>query len=255
MKFFKNLLDLIFVPKCGSCGIALPSGDEALCAECAVRYATEKNLKCAVCGYPHIYCKCRISCDSGEIPLVHVAPYSTWRDSVGKRMVLHIKDNATRTLLDKMASDMVEAFNIRVSSESVFCDMTPENTCITWVARSKKAYRKAGHDQSEELAKRISHLLGFPAFSCFVNLGRMSQKKLNSEMRLQNAVSNYILSADNEGFEDKIVIVVDDIVTTGSSIRSCAEQLLANGAKSIIALSFAKTENERISYNDSPRVK
>ncbi len=264
MRIFKNILDLIFVPKCGACSCAMPSGDYVLCEDCRIKYESEVSAKCGICGYPRKYCKCVIKDAKTEIPLVHVSGYSTKRDSVSKSMILHAKDTKLKDLFDKIALDMAEMFRFRCSIErsedkmadrSTVFDCTSEDTLITWVSRSKKAYRRAGHDQALELSKRISRELGFPIFSAFVNVGRVKQKKLNAEKRKENAERSYLLIASAEQISGKKIIIVDDIVTTGASIKSCARQLFDAGAEKVIALSFAQTEAYKEVYDDSPLVK
>ncbi len=260
MGIFKNILDLLFVPKCGACFAALPSGDEALCEGCKLKYEAEKSAKCGRCGYPIRYCRCTVGRGENAIPLVRVSGYSTRRDSVSKLMILHLKDNALRELLSLVARNMAEAFRFRASLErsegkSVTASCTAENTYITWVGRSKRAYRRAGHDQSEELAKRISKELGFPIMRMLENVGHKAQKKLNSEERKKNAAKSHVLIADSTLFAGKNIIIIDDIVTTGASISACAEMLTNAGAGRVIALTFAQTESSREVYDDMPSVK
>ncbi len=263
MKLIQNILDLIFIPKCGACNCALPLG-KALCERCELKYEAEKSAKCGICAYPRKYCKCIIKNGSKDIPLVHVSGYSTKRDSVSKSMILCVKDHALHRLLDKLSLDMAEAFRFRCSIErseeriqdgSTVFECTAENTLITWVPRSKRAYRKAGHDQALELAKRVSSELGFPVFTAFINIGRSAQKKLSSEKRTVNAEKSHMLIASEEEVLGKNIIIIDDIVTTGASIKACAEQLNEAGARKVIALTFAQTEANQEVYDDMPSVR
>ncbi len=264
MNILKNILDLIFIPKCGACSVALPSSEKALCESCELKYQAEKNAKCGRCGYPRKYCNCTIKDAEAEIPFVHVTGYSTKRDSVSKSMILHAKDNALKTLLDEISLDMAQAFRFRGRVErsedkqpdqSTVFDCVSENTLITWVPRSKRAYRKAGHDQALELAKRVSHELEFPIFTAFMNVGKAAQKKLNADERAENAEKSHVFIGSREEISGKNIIIVDDIVTTGASIKACAKQLVHAGAEKVIALTFAQTEAYREVYDDMPSVK
>ncbi len=264
MKLFKNILDLIFIPKCGACFKALPSGEQALCEACLLKYESEKSAKCGRCGYPRRYCACVIKAEGKDAPLVHVTGYSTRRESVSKKMILRLKDNALHSLLDVISFDMAESFRFRcsiersedrVSDESTVFDCVSENTVITWIPRRKNARIKAGHDQSFELAKRVSQELDIPILHMFINVGKKAQKKLDPEKRIINAEKSYIIFAPKEQISGKNIIIIDDIVTTGASIKACINQLRELGAEKVIALTFAQTEAYREVYNDSPAVR
>ncbi len=251
---------MLFPPKCGACFAPIPSGDEALCEDCKLKYESEKSGKCGRCGYPVKYCRCTVGKGSDSVTLIRVTGYSTLRDSVSKQMILHLKDTALRNLLCLVSRDIADAFRFREKLESSegkadVCSCTSENTYITWVPRSKRAYRKAGHDQSEEIAKRVSRELGFPLIRAFENVGHKAQKKLNSEERKKNASKSYVLTADSDLIKDKNVIIIDDIVTTGASISACAELLKGAGSAKMVALVFAQTESSREAYDDMPIVK
>ncbi len=229
----------------------MPSSENALCEECEKLYTIERDKRCRFCGFPYRYCICRVLGDGREYSLIHVSGYDVKREAVSKRMVLHIKDDRLKELLDRMAFDMAETFrfrkNLELSEErtadahTVF-DCNSENTLVTWVCRSQKAYRRAGHDQSRELAMRVSKELGFETFEAFANIGGTAQKTLNSKNRRKNAESAQKLIADSDGFKDKNIIIIDDIVTTGASIGACADRLISAGANKVIALTFAKTD-------------
>lgn len=97
-----------------------------------------------------------------------------------------------------------------------------------------------GYNQSYLLAQALGNILGRPVCNAVKrSSGEYSQAGLNHQQRLQ-------LSAD--GFRavkkikmyDKRILIVDDVMTTGSSFRCCAEALQELCPESIYALSFCR---------------
>ena len=235
-----QLLSLIFVPRCSSCGLVLESKERALCQKCEQMYLTESKMLCSGCGRAHRVCSCRIRFLGSRIPFLHVTGYDVKRNSASKNMILSIKDNNIPSAFDFLAEEMLRAFNeryIRLFQRA--------NVIVTYVPRSKKARRRAGHDQSEQLAMRIAEKSGAVFMPLFKNAGQKAQKKLSGTEREENARQNYSLLSPELNLRGQIIIVVDDIVTTGASIGACASLVRSVGARAVIALSAAKSEYKK----------
>jgi len=66
------------------------------------------------------------------------------------------------------------------------------------------------------------------------------QSKLSSDKRRLNLKTAFSCSDPNT-VRDKRIVLVDDVYTTGSTVRACAQILKENGVKSIDVLIFAKS--------------
>jgi ComF family protein len=234
-EWIKELGDLVFVPRCGACNTAVASREIAMCEKCTLRYLTESKKFCKVCARPHRACVCKVDSPRGKVPIVHVTGYDIRRSSVSRSLILNLKNDAFSAPLDLLAEDMLMALR-----ERYIRLFEREGVVITYLPRSKRAKRRAGHDQSEQLARRISALSGAPLVPLFVNNSKRSQKKLNREQRIENAKNGYALLADGLRLDNKVVIMVDDIVTTGASMGACAALVKSVGAKAVIGLVCAK---------------
>lgn len=241
------LADLLFIPKCAACFTPLPDNSKALCGQCEKRYLSERGSVCYMCGRTHMFCDCRIHYNGHSFPLIHVTSYSITREAVSKSLTLHIKDDRLDSALDFIADEMSRAFIERAGRDmsDFIGGWSPEDTEITWIPRSEKAKRSAGHDQGRELALRIGKRLNTPVLPAFYNGAHSSQKTLDRYERLENAENSFLLIAEPEDIRNKNIILVDDIVTSGASLGVCAEKLLLSGAESVIMLVFAKTDHRR----------
>ena len=241
--FYEYILALFIVPKCVSCFSVIENDKEALCEECRHTYQLESKLECSVCRRPHTHCTCRVHFEGLSIPLFHVTGYDIKRNAISKNIVLHIKDNNYPAAFDFMAAEMTEVLKLRLPLITSF---PLDQIILTWVPRSERAKRRAGHDQSYEMARRIADMLGCRLVAMFENGSTSYQKTLSKDKRRENAVKSYSIKAgaiDDVGHRH--VVLVDDIVTTGSSIGACAQLLRESGVKHLSALVYAKTDSRK----------
>lgn len=237
------LLDLIYVPKCASCGVALPDEKAVLCYDCMKMYETESKMRCTACRYPHAKCICRINYKGRSFPFIHVTSYSMRRSSASRNLVLGIKDEKQDKVFEFLASELSHALKSREEFWHMRHNGAP--ILVTYIPRSESARRRAGHDQAEVLARAVSKKLGTEFLTVFSNEGDASQKTLNKSRRSENAEENYGIVCEREDFFGKNVILVDDIVTSGASMGVCATLLRNAGAKTVTGLVCAKTDDRR----------
>ena len=247
-RFLGILAELVYVPRCASCGEALPSKDIPLCTECEKAYLLESKMLCGHCSRAHRMCVCRIDFGGAKIPALHVTAYDVKRSSVSKNIILNIKDNDIPAAFDFLAREMLTAF-----TERYVRLFERANVIITYIPRSERARRKAGHDQSEQLAMRIARESGAVFMPLFRNKGDKSQKKLTKSEREENALNNFELITPELKLKNQIIVIVDDIITTGASIGACASLAKSVDARLVIALTAAKTDYKKGINSDTEK--
>lgn len=96
---------------------------------------------------------------------------------------------------------------------------------ITYVPMHKKALRKRGFNQCEALAKELSKLMGIPYRSTLVKIRNTKpQHELESIERYTNLIGAFKV-ADKNAVKDKSILLLDDVITTGSTLGECAKTL------------------------------
>ncbi|MCR5761529.1 MAG: hypothetical protein K6F82_06015 [Sphaerochaetaceae bacterium] len=143
---------------------------------------------------------------------------------------------------------LLEAFKFRGirSYASVFAFLTDrylrknglQDSVIVPVPCSSSALKRRGWDHMEEVAKVLKRKYSYTVLNVIVNTDNSSgeQKEKNLEKRMENSENRFALKDFNYSIHDKRIIVLDDICTTGTTIKACMSVLEKGGFKNIIAL-------------------
>ena len=105
-------------------------------------------------------------------------------------------------------------------------DFFADIDAIVPVPLHKKKQKIRGYNQSQEIAKGVQSVVGLPIFSELLTRTRFSETQThkNKDQRWQNVQGLFLLEP-NEGFEDKHLLLIDDVLTTGSTAIACLEEL------------------------------
>lgn len=107
---------------------------------------------------------------------------------------------------------------------------------ITSVPIHKNKLKKRGYNQSDLLAKGLSHTLNIPYKSLIKRIkDTKAQSSLAPKERYNNLKEAFeIDNKEKTKFTNKNILIVDDIYTTGSTINACADKLIDIGINNII---------------------
>ncbi|MBO5667113.1 MAG: ComF family protein [Firmicutes bacterium] len=126
---------------------------------------------------------------------------------------------------------------------------------VTFVPMHPAKKRIRGYDQAQLLAEQVGRSLKIPCVDCLERTRKtMAMKNMSEEQRNQNVAGAFQLresggncTAERGGLlRGKRVILVDDIVTTGSTAEACASILKQAGAKEVTVLAFAAAAHQNV---------
>jgi predicted amidophosphoribosyltransferase len=103
---------------------------------------------------------------------------------------------------------------------------------VTWVPGTPADVRRRGYDHAEVLARDVAVRLGLPA-SPLLSPARVRQDQtmLDAAQRRRNLKDAFVARRVHGG-----VVLVDDVMTTGATICTCAGALLRAGAGAVEGL-------------------
>jgi ComF family protein len=100
--------------------------------------------------------------------------------------------------------------------------------------------RERGYNQSEAIAEGLATVIHrAPLLSAIARThNTQSQTRLGAHDRRNNVSKAFRVV--NESVRGKIILLCDDVYTTGATLNACAEQLLAAGARSVYGATLAR---------------
>lgn len=102
--------------------------------------------------------------------------------------------------------------------------------------------RKTGWDQIEDLSRFLELKHGLPVMRLLRRTEAVQQKKLSKEERAEHSKHSYVLDEKAvcriEGRLPEHVVLIDDVITTGSTVSACATVLKEAGIKKVSAVSL-----------------
>ncbi|MFH1395606.1 MAG: phosphoribosyltransferase family protein [Candidatus Omnitrophota bacterium] len=99
-----------------------------------------------------------------------------------------------------------------------------------------------GFNQTELIAKILAKNLAIPLkLNILIKTKKTkAQVTLPRKKRIINLKNSFcVLNPDS--IEGKNILIVDDVITTGTTLNTCAKELIKNGAKKICGFTLAKT--------------
>ena len=234
---FRALLDLLFPPLCHLCKAFIPeAGDLFICAECLEKITYLVSPLCSSCGAPF----------GTESSLDHLCGACLRRPP--------FQASRSATLFAGPIQELIHRFKyghrvhlsqplglLTARALASFCSQA-EPELIIPVPLHRKRLRQRGYNQSQligaVLAKqwKLSLEVG--------NLRRVRwtepQTSLDAADRRDN-VSGAFAVRDPRRLEGKRVLLVDDVYTTGSTIRACTEPLREAGVAALFVVTVARS--------------
>lgn len=214
-----------FLPiSCVVCRYNVAHQDFPICSDCLHRLQDLLTTECKTCGRTPSACTCPRS-DNHRFAFFYGDPTS-------QSLIYLLKTDT-----DKRVMEFIVRLAVNV------CGLKPEGyDAVAYVPRSKKNLYFYGVDQARELAKAISAVYDIPVIDCIRRVGGREQKLLSRDERMKNMKNSFMLKEDFhiEKLYKKILLV-DDVYTTGATIKTCASLLRGRVSEGVVVFTLAKT--------------
>lgn len=117
----------------------------------------------------------------------------------------------------------------------------PKATLMTAVPISRTRLNTRGFNQAEEIAKQLAKLTDIPYQSLLVRKTQsLSQASLTQRAeRLSNVDDQFSIPNHIQLRNVESIVLIDDVVTTGTTLNECARLLKQAGVKKVFALTVA----------------
>ena len=230
ISFWRRLLDLISPRICVVCGRRLSVTEEVICNKC--------NLHLPRTGFSNNpYENEMAKLFWGQIPIERAAALFHYESHAEIANIIY-------QLKYKNHPEIGPLMGRMVATELKRDDFFDGIDVIIPVPLTKKRFRQRGYNQSEEIAKGISEVTGLPVNKEVVKRTAFkgSQTRRSRWDRQENVEYAFELTP-GEPIAGKHLLIVDDVVTTGSTIVACAKELVKAGSVKISVLSLGLTRH------------
>ena len=105
-------------------------------------------------------------------------------------------------------------------------DFFSDIDAIVPVPLARKRIKKRGYNQSECLAKGVSEITQIPVLKDVIKrkIDNPTQTRLTNDERKENVKGIFMINYA-DAIKDKHILLIDDVLTTGATIMSCAEEI------------------------------
>ena len=229
-------LKMIFPDQCLLCG-ALTDGANGLCPDCWRDTPFLLTRGCVLCGAPVLgdesdgAAKCE-DCHAEGRPWSQGASVMLYHGTA-RRLVMAIKHGDRLDLLPRLAAWMVPKAGV----------LAPPGTLLVPVPIHWRRLLRRRHNQAAGLARPLAAALGRPCLPdalirrrpTAVQKGRGREERAALQL---GSVAPAPLWRDR--LQDQRILLVDDVMTTGSTLAACATACHAAGAREVSVITLAR---------------
>lgn len=230
-----GLLDLLFPKYCVTCR----KRGTFLCDDCFSRVSFDTRMICLVCnrgsldGRTHPPCRKKFAIDGAVASIAY--------KTTVKKLVYRFKYKPYITALSPLLTDL---FYEGIIQQELFERVFQETPLLIPVPLHTNRLRKRGYNHAALLARGLAHKLELPCHDILErNRETKSQFGLSQKERKENVKEAFgIKKWKEEVIKEKTIFLVDDILTTGSTMSEIARVLKEQGAKKVYGLVLSRDE-------------
>lgn len=209
---FRDFLSLFFPDLCVVCGQRLNEGEQHICTDCLL-LLPKTNF--------HLQTDNRLEqFFAGRIPFERIAAFAYFVKGGSIQQIIHE--------LKYKNNPEIGYFIGQLCGEAIKdSEFISSIDLLIPIPLHPKRQKQRGYNQSLEICRGISDIAKVPVdnYTLIRTVNNPSQTKNSRFDRWKNVED--IFSITNETvFQNKHILLVDDVITTGSTLESCAKEIL-----------------------------
>lgn len=228
MQFLKDILQLFYVDLCVSCKNQLLDSESILCSMClhdlpTADFQNTKNNKVSDIFF-------------GKVPIENAISYLIFRKIGPVKELMHeLKYNGNQEIGKMLGIH----FGNLLKAQQLFTNID----YIIPVPLHPKRKKERGYNQLTTFGKTLSEILGTSYKPNVLQRVSATQTQTLQERfeRFSDANTKFFL-VDTSIFENKNILLIDDVITTGATLTSCCKELLKTKNIKLHIATMAYTE-------------
>ena len=231
-----DIINLFYPALCQACGGKMPKWDRHLCENCLKKIEMRQPPFCIKCGK-------RLSVESSTITICKdckiSAPYfdragsACYYDGILKELVYNFKYKKITSLGEEFAKIIINFMKIN--------NLGNLAEIIAPIPMHPKRLFKREVNHADILAKNIAKKLNIHYSGKLLKKIKETavQTGLGRQKRIKNILGSFSIQNSSIA-ENKNILLVDDLFTTGSTVNECAKLLRKAGARYIEVIALAR---------------
>lgn len=235
----EGFLNLLFPRPCVFCGLDRQGAGACLCGPCQEALHLIRQPWCGVCGFPaeidysvpednFICARCRL-----EQPPFDRARSVVMYESAFKGLMAFYKYQKQPGALDEIRNLLTTFYS---DHSEIYNDLI-----VVPVPLHQNKCRSRGFDQAVMLAREVAAVFNLPLDAGVVTRNRdtESQTRMSRNKRIENMRGAFEIQ-DANSIEDRRVLLVDDVMTTGATVSEVSRILKKGGARWVEVLTLGR---------------
>lgn len=234
-------MDFLYPPVCAVCSVGLSHG-RALCPACAADLPRLTEPFCKSCGEMFdgaidgdFTCP---NCHGLKLAFNFARP-ALVRDERTLDLIHRLKYKREIHLARELAGLAAEAL-----ADPRFSTAIAGAWPLVPVPIHRKRLRHRHFNQAEEISIPLAKLTGLPVINALTRIRETgTQTRLSRKQRMENLHAAFDITRAGKHWletQPQGAILVDDVLTTGSTINECAKTLRRAGIKTILAITVMR---------------
>jgi len=236
---FKSFLRWTYPEDCQICKNALLLTEESICRSCFTLLKNIEPPACTGCGielapYGKQTHKCSY-CKRKHYAFDEMLTLFRYEEKF-KKIIHEVKFHRKFWILDIFRKKLKRHIKQQWADNAIPDTLIP-------VPLDKKRLQERKFNQSLLLAKIVSSELNAPIRNDVLvrNKSHKPQSWLSRKERLKNTLEAFDIRP-KASIDGKWILLIDDVITTGSTVQACAKKLKENGARKVSVLTLARTQ-------------
>lgn len=226
-----GFLDYVFPKKCVIC----KKLGSYICENCFTALSFDAKNLCLICNKPtfnnltHPICRSKYAIDGCFSALTYNKPT--------KKLIASFKYKPYLTDLKTILSELF--FESLIQNEFFINELKKENWIFVPIPLFPSKLKNRGYNQSEILAEELSKKFEIPVKNLLKRIKdtktQVGKGNIDRKLNIKGA-----FEISNTKTNPKNIFLIDDVVTTGSTLIEAANELKRSGAKRVIGLTLAR---------------